>query len=139
MTWDRVQLRRWARPEGILLPEEISRLPDFLDLFTEQLRVTGAGLEPTIVQLFEARRVAEIVWEFDRTTSSKEVVKERRASGSRALASGHQFTENQIRHRLNNLALEEIDSARQFCKVAAGAVEVHVGVIPLDERRRKAR
>jgi hypothetical protein len=139
VTYDRELLRLWARPEGILLPDEIKRVGDFLDLYASQLAVLGAGPDPTIVQRFAARRCAEVVWQFDRDTSTRETALDLARASSRNVARQVQFSESEIRYRLNNLALEELDSARTFSRVASGAVEVQVGVIPLDQRRRKAK
>lgn len=131
MTYDRELLRLWAQPEGILEPHEQHRVSDFLDLFALMLEAEKCGPQPTVVDCFVARRSAKIVWDFDRQTNQKAGA----ALPNRYLAMSSEFEDNQVRHRLNQLALEELDSARMFGRVAKGAIEINV--VAFNPARRK--
>jgi hypothetical protein len=135
--WTEDQLREWSQPAGVLLPGEDRRMAVWLQLYAEMLRQLKAGPTPTIVQRISARRLAEVVWEFDRTTSSREATGKRKARSSRTLEREEQFADFDARSRLNNLALEEFDTVRTFARVAEGGVEVNV--VPFNQGKRRSK
>jgi hypothetical protein len=124
--WTEAELRGWSRPESVLLPDEARRVGEWLSLFGMELERRVSSAEPTVVEIFAARRFAEIVWEWDRATSSREVVVGRKKRPSRLLERCDIFEESEIRSRLNAATLEEIDATRRFADIAGGAVELNV-------------
>lgn len=129
MTWSREDLRKWSRPEGVLLTEENARLSEWLELYRQQLQVvvqaTGNAGGPTIVELFAARRRSQALWEFDRVTSSRSVIEGRKGKPIQ-LQREDMFEDSEVRDRANNLVLEELDGTLTLARVAGGAVEVNV-------------
>lgn len=134
MSYDREQLRRWSRPEGVLRPDEVARIDEWLELFALMLPTVGAGPEPTIVQKVAARRRAEIVWEFDRLTSSR---RDAGAGPSPTIRREDQFEASEYRRRLDSLALEEFDNVGTFAQVAGGAVGLNV--VPFEAPAKRAK
>lgn len=127
-------LRGLARPEGILLEQEFHRLREFLDLFREQLdRITG-GSEPTIVDVYAARRCASVIWRYDRNTSDAKAEQRLAELDSVELAWAEQFRGHQVRERLNLLVLQELADAQTFADAARGSISVQVGLEAMSNR-----
>lgn len=112
----RDELRAGARPEKIVQQNEWHRVSEFLDLFEYFLEQLVPGdREPTILERFAARRMTEAAWRWDRATDDRFHA---HAAPSRELELAELFRSTEIRHRLNNLAIEEIEDARRFVQEA---------------------
>jgi len=68
--------KRWARLEEILLPHELCRREEFLDLMVGVAAAMAGGTEPNPVTWVAARSIAADVWRLDRETSDAAAVRE---------------------------------------------------------------
>jgi len=142
----RDRLEAWARAGEILLPDERVRLGEFLDLFDEQLGLVAQDQDnPTVIEVFAARRRTAILWQLDRLTSNGRVMRERvRDAVTRPIARAEHFAEADLDGRLMHLGFEQIEDADRllrygrFVSVADTEDEDKV-VVPLEPKKRKAR
>lgn len=116
-----------AVPNGILTPDEMKvHVQKFLDLFEEQLRVLPAKdpNRPTVVECFAARRMAAVLWMWDRTTNDVARARRLENSASPELVWQELFRGSEVRSRLNELTKLEICDAQEMARIAARSVEV---------------
>jgi hypothetical protein len=142
--WDSEDLERWAMPQNVLLPEEGSQRKDYLDLYAQQLEVvcahtghTGACVPP-VANRHAALRRAACIWDHKRITiDMRDAALKRRANCKTRMGERQErFSDAEMRRRLDNAELDELDEQLRFASICAGAIE-EVEVIPLPTSRRR--
>lgn len=119
MSIKRPQLRKWARPQGILLESEWARLGDFLDLYNNVLQQYAQDPEaPTPIEITMCRVITSDIWRYDRETNDaaalmKEVVSKKSFSEARRNA----FRDADERTRLRNLHVSSIRKSEELLDI----------------------
>jgi hypothetical protein len=145
--WTAEQLALWGRAVDVLTRAELGQglEVDYLELFRQMLcrvmeRTGEQGREPLVSSRYAAQRMAATVFDFRRQTAGMLVSMERRRSEqlTRAGERTEQFAESELRRKMNNLVLDELDAAERFARAAAGLPEAEVVALPSRGGRRGA-
>jgi hypothetical protein len=144
--WDVEDLALWAAPQDVLSPLELAqghKVAEYVQVYGQMLtqvvgRTGEQGSVPLVTSRYAAQRMAAVIFDFGRTTGQIRIASERRKAESltRPGERLEQFSEMECRRKLNNLVLDELETAERFARAAAGLPEAEV--VQLHPKRRKA-
>tara|TARA_R100000742_G_C4276724_1_gene98006 strand:+ start:889 stop:1311 length:423 start_codon:yes stop_codon:yes gene_type:complete len=127
-----MDLMAWAKPEAVLLTEELDCVSEYMQLYEAVLDDVCDGVEPTSLNYVEARCITQDLWVFQRHCGSADALNALQSASHMGPAECRRqaYRDMDDRTRLRGMVLHAVKQTRQMFDSLGRSVYMYSHELP---------